>query len=168
MNDHNTPALRGARRNLDEYISGFVDGEGCFSVSFSKRDKFLIGWETKPSLCVAQNSDRAQVLKLIQERFGCGFMRKDTKGTNLKYEVRSLGDLLTKVIPHFEKFPLLSGKQNDFELFKQVCFLMEKQEHTTLKGLKCITDLAFKMNPSGIRKYNKSEILRHAHHKMKI
>ena len=165
---HNTPTLKTKGRNVHEYISGFSDGEGCFSVSFSKRDKFLIGWETKPSFCVAQNHDRAEVLFLMQKMFGCGFMRKDAKDRTLKYEVRSLSDLLTKVIPHFEQYPLLSGKANDFKLFKRVCFLMEKGKHTTLGGLEEITRLAFQMNPSGLRKYRRADILARARRQMKI
>ena len=165
---YNTPTLKTRQRNLNEYISGFADGEGCFSVSFSKRDKFLIGWETKPSFCVGQNHDRAEVLFLMQEKFGCGFMRRDMKDKTLKYEVRSLNDLLTKVIPHFESYPLMSGKAKDFELFKCVCLLMEKGRHTTLSGLRDITRLAFQMNPSGLRKYKRAEILAVARRQMKI
>ena len=168
MTHHNTQTLKTKQRDLNEYISGFTDGEGCFSVSFSKRDKFLIGWETKPSFCVGQNHDRAEVLFLMQEKFGCGFMRRDMKDKTLKYEVRSLNDLITKVIPHFERYPLMSGKAKDFELFKCVCLLMEKGRHTTLSGLRDITRLAFQMNPSGLRKYKRAEILAVARRQMKI
>jgi hypothetical protein len=95
-------------------------------------------------------------------------MRRDKKDKTLKYEIRSLHDLLTKVIPHFERYPLISGKAKDFKLFKRVCILMEKRKHTTLGGLKEITRLAFQMNPSGIRKYTRDEILAVARHQMKI
>lgn len=80
------------------YISGYIDGEGCFSVSFSKRQKIKIGWETKPSLSVSQNENRAQILYLMQKIFGCGFVRRDYSDKTLKYEVRSLNDLIDKVI----------------------------------------------------------------------
>ena len=165
---HNTPTLSTKQRNLAEYISGFSDGEGCFSVSFSRRDKFLIGWETKPSFCVGQNHDRAEVLYLMQKYFGCGFLRRDYADKTLKYEVRSLNDLITKVIPHFEKFPLLSAKQKDFRLFKQICLLMDREVHVTLTGLTKITSLAFKMNGSGKRKYTRVKILAVARRQMKI
>ena len=165
---HNTPTLKTKHRNLEEYISGFTDGEGCFSVSFSKRNKFLVGWETKPSFCVGQNYDRAEVLFLMQKYFGCGFLRRDYKDKTLKYEVRSLDSLLHKVIPHFEKYSLLSAKQNDFRLFKKVCLLMDRGEHKTLRGLTKITSLAFQMNGSGKRKYTRSRILAVTRHQMKI
>ena len=156
---HNTPTLTKRHRNIAEYISGFADGEGCFSVSFSKRSKFLVGWETKPSFSVGQNYDRAEVLHLMQKHFGCGFMRRDYKDKTLKYEVRSLQDLIDAVIPHFEKYPLLSAKQNDFLNFREICLLMQNGEHLTLKGLRKITALAFKMNGSGKRKYSRRKIL---------
>ncbi len=146
------------KRNIQEYVSGYVDGEGCFSISFSKREKFLVGWETKPSFSVSQNEDRAQILFLIQKIFKCGFIRRDYSDKTLKYEVRNLDDLINKVIPHFEKYPLLSQKQKDFEFFKQVCFLMQGNLHRDKKGLQKIMNLVFKMNPSGKRKYTKAEM----------
>ena len=151
------PALK-TKRNIQEYISGYIDGEGCFSISFSKREKFLVGWETKPSFSVSQNEDRAQILFLIQKIFKCGFIRRDYSDKTLKYEVRSLDDLVNKVIPHFEKHPLLSDKQKDFNFFKKVCFLMQKEMHKNKTGLNKIISLAFKMNPSGKRKYMKAEM----------
>ena len=146
------------KRNVREYISGYTDGEGCFSVSFSKREKFLVGWETKPSFSVSQNEDRAQILFLMQKQFKCGFIRRDYSDKTLKYEVRSLDDLIEKIIPHFENFPLLSAKQKDFNYFKKVCFLMQRNLHKEKTGLKKIFELAFKMNPSGKRKYTKAEM----------
>ncbi len=151
------PALS-KKRNIHEYISGYVDGEGCFSVSFSKREKFLVGWETKPSFSVSQNEDRAQILFLMQKVFKCGFIRRDYSDKTLKFEVRSLEDLVSKVIPHFEMYPLLSQKQKDFKFFKQICLLMQRNLHTNKTGLLKIINLAFAMNPSGKRKYTKEEI----------
>ena len=151
------PALN-KKRNIHEYISGYVDGEGCFSISFSKREKFLVGWETKPSFSVSQNEDRAQILLLMQKKFKCGFIRRDFSDKTLKYEIRSLEDLINKIIPHFENCPLLSLKQKDFKFFKQICLMMQKNLHRNKKGLERIITLAFKMNPSGKRKYTKEEI----------
>lgn len=142
-----------------EYISGYVDGEGCFTISFSKRPKLLIGWETKPSFSVSQNQDRAEVLHRMQTYFGAGFIRRDYSDKTLKYEVRSLNDLLEKIIPHFEAYPLLSGKHNDFLFFRDVCFLMKDGAHHTSDGLSRILALAFQMNASGKRRYTKEDIL---------
>lgn len=149
---------RSTERKMYEYISGYTDGEGCFSVSFLKRERLTIGIETRPSFSVSQNEDRSEVLYLMQDYFQCGHMRRDYSDKTLKYEVRKLDDLLTKVIPHFRKYPLISGKQKDFERFAQVCELMKEDGQHTKVGLRNIVKTAFKMNPSGKRKYTQTEL----------
>ncbi len=162
---YNTPALKKKliNRSIADYISGYIDGEGCFSVSFTKRQRFIVGWETKPSFSVSQNHDRAEVLYQIQSYFGgIGFMRRDMSDKTLKYEVRKLDDLLNKIIPHFERYSLISSKNKDFLLFQKICLLMKDNHHKNLVGLEKIVDIAFKMNSSGRRKYNKQDIINFA------
>ena len=145
--------------SLESYISGYVDGEGCFTISFSRRLKMKTGWEVKPSFSVSQNENRAQVLKLMQRYFGCGSIRRDYSDKTLKFETRNLQNLLRKIIPHFQKFPLLSEKRRDFLFFARVCKLVAKKKHLTASGLKQITKFAFQMNPGSKRKYTKADIL---------
>src|ERR671924_765856 len=138
---------RRSREFLSAYISGYVDGEGCFTVSISPRAKLVVGWEVRPSLSVSQNGDRAEVLQLIQAYFGCGSIRPDRSDKTLKWETRRLEDILARVIPHFERYPLLSGKRSDFERFAQVCRIMVAGEHRSSAGLVRIVGLVAKMNP---------------------
>lgn len=149
MNGYKTPTLK---RDLANYFSGYVDGEGCFSVSFSKRPKLLVGWEVKPSFCVGQNFDRREVLDLMLEYFGCGHIRRDWGDRTLKYEVRKLDDLLKKVIPHFITFPLKSAKQKDFLQFAEICRKISRLEHRRKETLRAIMRDAYTMNGSGKRK----------------
>ncbi len=142
-----------------DYISGYTDGEGCFSVSFLKREKLTIGIETRPSFSVSQNADRAEVLYLMQDTFGCGHMRRDYSDKTLKYEVRKLTDLCDIIIPHFVRYPMLSGKQRDFKHFKVICELMKAGKQHTKPGMRQIIRQAFQMNPSGKRKYTQAELL---------
>jgi LAGLIDADG DNA endonuclease family protein len=150
---------RHSREFLSAYISGYVDGEGCFTVSISPRAKLAVGWEVRPSLSVSQNGDRAEVLRLIQAYFGCGSIRPDRSDKTLKWEIRRLADILDRVIPHFERFPLLSGKRFDFGQFARVCRLMAAGEHRKAAGLIRIVELVAPMNASGKRRYPAEEIL---------
>ena len=43
------------------------------------------------------------VLEKIQKRFGCGAIRYSANDGTYKYEVRSLDDLLTYILPFFQK-----------------------------------------------------------------
>ena len=150
---------RHSRKFLLAYISGYVDGEGCFTVSIAPRAKLAVGWEVRPSLSVSQNGDRAEVLHAIQAYFGCGSIRPDRSDRTLKWETRCLDDLLARVIPHFEAWPLLSGKRRDFESLAAVCKVMAAGGHRTSVGLIRIVELARVMNPSGKRRYDAEAIL---------
>jgi LAGLIDADG endonuclease len=145
---------------LSAYISGYVDGEGCFAVSISPRTTLRVGWEVRPSFSVSQNGDRAEVLYALQAYFGCGRIRPDRSDRTLKWETRRLEDILATVIPHFECWPLMSGKQRDFDRFAAVCSLMAAGRHRSCEGLIEIVELARGMNPSGKRRYDASVILR--------
>lgn len=61
---------------------------------------------------------------------GCLYYRTDS----IKYQVSSLGDILIK-IAHFDKFPLVTQKQADYILFKQIIIMMARKEHLTTEGL---------------------------------
>jgi hypothetical protein len=150
-----------SREFLSAYISGYADGEGCFTVSISPRAKLLVGWEVRPSFSVSQNGDRAEVLHVLQAYFECGSIRPDRSDKTLKWETRRLEDILDRVIPHFKRFPLLSGKRLEFERFAAVCELKAAGAHRTRVGLIQIVDLARMMNPSGKRRYDPEAILAH-------
>ena len=145
--------------DLPSYISGYVDGEGCFTVSISPRPTLAVGWEIRPSFSVSQNGDRSEVLLAIRQHFACGTLRPDRSDRTLKWEVRSLPLLWERVIPHFREYPLLSGKRKDFELFACICARMVRGDHREPAGLKEIVRLAGRMNPSGKRRYHPEEIL---------
>jgi LAGLIDADG endonuclease len=145
--------------DLNSYISGFVDGEGCFCVSFQPSKRHRFGWEVRPSFSVSQNADRAELLYVIQKKWECGFIRPDRSDKTLKFEVRNVGNLVAKVLPHFRAYPLMSSKQIDFERFARICELVSEERHLELEGFEQIVRLAMEMNPSGKRKYFGSEIL---------
>jgi hypothetical protein len=143
-----------SREFLSAYISGYADGEGCFTVSIAPRATLAVGWEVRPSFSVSQNGDRAEVLYALQQYFGCGSIRPDRSDKTLKRETRKLDELVGRIVPHFIRFPLLSAKQLDFERFAFVCRLMADGEHRSRLGLLKIVSVAREMNPSGRRRYD--------------
>jgi len=142
------------------YISGFTDGEGSFSVSFSKRNKFKTHLEVRPSFSISQHKRNLDVLKNIRDYFGVGAIRFSKRDQNYKYEARSIKDLIKVVIPHFERFPLKTKKLKDFTYFKKICTMINSNLHLNKKYLTEIIENAYLMNESGKRKYKKSELLK--------
>jgi len=142
------------------YVTGFVDGEGCFSIGIVKREKMRTGLEIRPSFAIGQNRESLDVLKLIQNYFGCGAIRFSKKDQFYKYEVRSIKDLKTKIIPHFKKYPLQTSKKNDFLKFVYICDLISSSKHLNKEYLEEIIRIAYTMNPAGKRKYTYEDLLR--------
>jgi len=142
------------------YITGFVDGEGCFSVSFSMRSKLRTGIEVRPSFSVSQNKRSLAVLKDIQNYFDCGGLRYSKYDQTYKYEVRSIADLRKFVIPHFEKYQLQTSKAEDFAKFSWICDQVSASRHLNNDVLAEIIDRAYSMNNSGKRKYTKEKLLK--------
>ena len=149
------------QRNVDvpSYLSGYVDGEGCFTVSIAPRLTQRVGWELRPSLSVSQNGDRPEVLLVCQEYFGCGSLRPDRSDKTIKWEVRSLPLLVTRIIRHFEAYPLLSGKQPDYLAFADICRWMFAGRHLRAIGLEDIVRRAAGMDSSGKRGYLPAAII---------
>jgi hypothetical protein len=121
------------------WIVGFVDGEGCFSVSVFKNKTTKNGWQIFPEFVVTQGGKSLEALKMIKNYFKCGEIyinrRYDNHTENLyRYCVRNIQDLKSKIIPFFESNNLRSAKIKDFEIFSRVVNLMVNKEHLTSKG----------------------------------
>jgi hypothetical protein len=147
-----------SRIDVPSYISGYVDGEGCFCVSMRPQPRIRVGWEVRPSFSVSQNGDRSELIKLLPLVFACGSIRPDRSDKTLKFEVRSLKELLKNVIPFFETYPLLSSKRRDFEAFKVACHLMAGGHHLESDGIVRMAEIAAGMN-GGTRRYS-AEVIR--------
>ena len=140
------------------YLSGYADGEGCFCVTFNRSKRHKFGWDIRPSFSVSQNSDRAEVLRIFKQHFRCGAIRPDRSDRTIKYEIRSVSDLVKKVMPHFEKYPLLSGKTKGFKVFSEICKKIYNKEHLTNAGFNEIVHIASALNPSSRKKFPRTKI----------
>ena len=144
--------------DISSYLSGYADGEGCFCVTVNRSKRHRFGWDIRPSFSVSQNHDRMEILELFQDCFGCGTIRPDRSDKTVKYEVRSVSELVERVIPHFEHYPLISGKRHDFERFAEICRMMNRGEHLTKEGFNRIVQMSAQINISGKKKYPRSKI----------
>ncbi len=142
------------------YVTGLVEGEGTFMVSFNKRPTLRVGIETRPSFSVSLSERDLDLLKALQTFFGCGAIRYSRADRTYKYEVRSVADLARKIVPHFEKFPLAGAKGSDFRKFAEIVRLVHANHHLNPDYLRRIIEIACSMNPSGRRRYEKDDLLR--------
>jgi hypothetical protein len=133
------------------WVIGYVDGEGCFSVSLIKNKTTKTGWQVFPEFVVTQGEKSVNTLEEIKSFFGCGNIfinrRKDNHKENIyRYCVRSRKDLIEKIIPFFSTHKLRSAKKDDFNKFVSIIKLMEKNCHQSLSGTKTIARTIATMN----------------------
>ena len=146
--------------DINSYITGFVDGEGCFLASFSLRKKMKLGIEVRPSFAISQHKRNKDIILFLRDFFKCGGVRFSKRDQNYKFEVRSMKDLMKTIIPHFKKYPLQTSKQSEFERFVKICELVYSNQHLNREGLKQIIILSNELNVAGNKKYNRLDLLK--------
>ncbi len=141
---------------LCQYCAGFVDGEGSFHVAVQRSPFTRVGLQVIPEFHVSQNRERAEVLGLIRDVLGCGYIKTNHPGNvrdqTVVLVVRNRQNLVERVVPFFERFPLRSSKQREFQTFATIVRSMERGEHLTKEGMTQILRQAFAMNGGRYRK----------------
>lgn len=56
-------------------------------------------------------------------------------GNAIDFRVAKLFDIAEKIIPFFDKYPIIGVKSQDYEDFKRVAELMKNKVHLTPEGL---------------------------------
>jgi hypothetical protein len=128
-----------------QWITGFVDGEGCFHVGINPHSETTAGFQVLPEFTVVQHERDVQILHALKAHFGCGVVRVN-HGDRMAYRVRSLKHLLEHIVPFFVEHPLKTKKNVDFLKFRDVLLLMEAGSHLTAEGIERIRSIARQMN----------------------
>ena len=128
-----------------QWITGFVDGEGCFHVGINPHAEMTVGVQVLPEFTVVQHERDVQVLHALKAHFGCGVVRVN-HGDRMAYRVRSVKHLLEHIVPFFVKHPLKTGKNVDFLKFRDVLLVMQAGNHLTAEGVERIRSIASQMN----------------------
>jgi len=135
--------------NLEtQWITGFVDGEGCFHVSINPHSEMTTGYQVLPEFTVVQHKRDVQVLHALKDYFNCGVVRVN-HGDRMAYRVRSIEHLLEIICPFFMDHTLKTKKNVDFRKFRRILLMMEKGAHLTTEGIEEIRTITEQMNRKG-------------------
>jgi hypothetical protein len=130
------------------YVTGFTDGEGCFSVSVSTNLRYKTGYRVKAAFHIGLHIRDIALLEQIQLFFGVGNITK-LGAESVQFRVSGLEDLKV-IMNHFDKYPLVTNKQSDYLLFKKVVYIMEQGIHLTIEGLNKIMSIKAVLNKQEI------------------
>lgn len=86
------------------------------------------------------------MLQSIQAYFG-GVGRISTGGRDtLSYRINSQADIKKWVLPHFDRYPLITEKQADYLLFRKAVKLVSQKVHLTAEGINTIVGIRASLN----------------------
>ena len=139
------------RPGAEQWVVGFVDGEGCFSISVVRNPGCRFGWQVQHEFSVTQAANSRAALELLGEVFGCGVVIEQHRTDNhrqplLRFSVKRREQLVRSVVPFFERNPLRTAKRADFEKFAHVLQLMQAGAHLEKDGLQLIASITESMN----------------------
>jgi hypothetical protein len=117
----------------------------CFSLSIYKDDSKTTGWRVQTIFTIGLHEKDIALLENIQKFFmGVGKIYSPRKGIK-QFRVSSIKELQV-IVNHFDKYPLITKKRADFELFKLAINLIENKKHLTPEGLKKIVSIRASIN----------------------
>jgi hypothetical protein len=139
------------------WITGFVDGEGCFSIHVVRqphrhnRRGYKTGFQVAHQFVVTQGAKSIESLQVMQRYFRVGRLHLNRRYDNHKehlyqYVVRKRSDLVETIIPFFQQFQLRTSKRTDFEKFVRCMRVIETGAHLTNRGLLEIVEIMQTMN----------------------
>ena len=121
-----------------------------------KRDTHTRGFRISAAFNVSQH-DRVP-LELFQEVLGCGTLRQAGNG-GWYWEVNRLSDLAHRIVPFFDRFPIIGQKAEDFRLWRSAVALLSA-ERLSDQDYHQVLALRERMNRGGKRRYRMDGILR--------
>ena len=141
---------------LGSFLAGFALGEASFMIVCRRRGGYGRRWKLSAAFNVSQK-DRAP-LELFQGTLACGSMRKAGNG-GWYWEVNDLRDIRQRIVPFFERFPLVGSKANDFALFRDAVAILGRGGLSDDEYV-AVLALRERMNGGGKRRYSMERILR--------
>jgi hypothetical protein len=86
-----------------------------------------------------------ELLKKIQNTLN-GVGRIYIRQNKVDLRVRSLKEICNVIIPHFDKYPLITKKQVNYILFREIVMRMKAKEHLSKEGLQAIVNIRASLN----------------------
>jgi hypothetical protein len=110
------------RDHFARWLCGFTDGEGSFVLRLHRcqppyRPSPGAGFQ------ITLRSDDSKVLEHVQAFWRCGAIypvpARGTMNSQVKFVINATRSLWRVVVPHFDRFPLLAKKRQDYAIWRQ-------------------------------------------------
>jgi len=76
--------------------------------------------------------------------FGAGYLR--ISGNTCHFTVGGIHNLISVIVPHFDKYPLQTKKMGDYMLLKQALNRMQNNAHLNAQGIAEVVNIKAAIN----------------------
>ena len=139
------PIVKDQEIKDSNWFAGFASGECCFQIKTFK-SKTTVGEAVRLEFGIAQHLRDEQLIRSLVQFWGCGDVFVRLNQPAVDFRIQKFSDLIEKVIPFFQKYPILGVKAKDFVDWCKVAEMMQKKTHLTLEGLDQIRKIKVGIN----------------------
>ena len=126
------------------WLSGFVSAEGNFDVRTPKINS-KTGYRVQLRFRITQHLRDIKLMEKIVQYLGGGKVYKYTKSA-VHLSIVDFSLITDKIVPLFEKNPLVGVKSQDFQDWCKIHELMVNRSHLSIEGMNLIRKIKLGMN----------------------
>jgi hypothetical protein len=149
-------------KNYLYFLGGFVEGEGCMSVSVSINKDFKYGVNLQPVFNVTQHKNGINFLYTFKELFGEGSVVQKSGSPDIYvYTLKGYKKIIKSVLPFLETYVCpFSCKMEEYSIFKEIVLQSSEGKQRNKKTLIELVKKTYSLQGKGnTRKRSLNEIL---------
>lgn len=137
------------------WIAGLSSGDASFNIKISSSTTKL-GSRVQLRFAIGLNIREKELIKHLATYFKLDSTSLVKNSENLRYiylrstsvnlEVVKHSDIINKIIPFFDRYPIQGNKSLDYSDFNKIAGMIGNKQHLTPKGFKEIMNIKSKMN----------------------
>ncbi len=114
-------------------------------INFFRKKGLNLGMSVQPVFSITLHKKDIDLLHKIKASFGnIGSIYQWSRFAIFK--VQGIKEISENIIPHFDKYPLITQKKADCLLFREIVIMMLRKEHLSKQGLQSIINIKASLN----------------------
>ncbi len=128
--------------NFNQWLVGFTDGDGSFSIIRVAEGKWTLFFK------LTQSTYNLRAIYFIKTQLGVGSVYVDNNCSKADFRIRDRKTIGSIILPIFDKYPLLTSKYFSYQKFKKAYQILENPNLSTKDKDTLLLELQNEQMPS--------------------
>lgn len=125
---------------FNQWLVGFTDGDGSFSVVKQKNSWVLV-------FKLGQSTYNRRLLHFVKKQLGIGSIYIEKGGKMAHFRIRRLDQINQVILPIFNEYPLLTSKYYNYDQFKKAAGILSQDNLSLTEKDQLISNILSKPSP---------------------